>query len=322
MQFKPFTLVDNVECETHFTGGGEHPEVSERVTVIRDRLTSGVLNEMLTMVKTRPAERKDILAIHNESYLFRLEEAVFSGKLSVDHSDNQISYETFDVAMLSAGGGLTGIDLLEGDKADLVFCNMRPPGHHAESGSALGFCFFNNAAIAARYWQKKYNREKIFIIDWDAHHGNGIQSAFEEDSQVFYVSIHEHPTFSFPGTGYAEEKGIGEGKNSILNIPLSPGATDSAVLKAIVETITPAIENFQPDALIVAAGFDGHQLDDMSALSYSTNLYGQLGVYMSMWGQKYCRGKVLSILEGGYHLEALAASVEAYIAGLCAVPPE
>ena len=154
------------------------------------------------------------------------------------------------------------------------------------------------------------------IIDWDAHHGNGIQAAFEEDPEVFYVSLHEHPTFSFPGTGWAEETGTGPGKGTILNIPLSPGADDQVVLKAIRELVEPAVAAFQPEALIIAAGFDGAVQDDMSGLAYSAALYRELGRYAGAWGKRFCNGKVLTMLEGGYHLGSLAAGIEAYLLGL------
>jgi acetoin utilization deacetylase AcuC-like enzyme len=186
----------------------------------------------------------------------------------------------------------------------------------------MGFCFFNNAAIAARYWQQAYDRKRILILDWDAHHGNGIQAAFEDDPAVFYVSIHEHPTFSFPGTGWAEETGSGQGAGATLNVPLPPGAGDAMLLTALAETVEPAVVRFQPDAMIAAAGFDGHHGDDMSRLAYSTQLYGQLGKIMAGWADRFCQGRLLSVLEGGYHCECLADSVEAYLVGLTEARPQ
>jgi acetoin utilization deacetylase AcuC-like enzyme len=180
----------------------------------------------------------------------------------------------------------------------------------------MGFCFFNNVVIAAKYWQEVYGRKRILICDWDAHHGNGIQATLAEDPTIFYVSVHEHPTFSFPGTGWASETGIGAGKGANLNVPLPPGADDTMILKALSDTVGPAVARFQPDAVIVAAGFDGHHLDDMSRLAFSTQLYSQLGNIMAGWARRYCDGRVVSILEGGYHLESLAVSLEKYLQGL------
>ena len=311
----PLVLIDHPCYREHDTGGGLHPEVPGRVTAIRQRLAKSPLAALMTVYEPRPIHRADLLAVHDDSYLFRLEEACLAGQTSIDHTDNQICYESFDVALLSAAAGVTGIDLLENGKAKEVFCSVRPPGHHAERASALGFCFLNNVAIATRYWQRAYQHRRIFIIDWDAHHGNGIQSTFESDPDVCYASIHEHPTFSFPGTGYADERGLGPGVGTTLNVPLSPGADDRMVLEALTNRVRPLFDAFQPEALIVAAGFDAHRDDDMSGLAYSTALYEQLGIMMRRWGQR-CQGRVLSILEGGYHLESLPASVEAYLTGL------
>jgi len=314
--FKDICLVYDPKFLEHDTEGGEHPEIPQRLNVIKTQLENGPLKNCIDIILPQPATRDQVLKVHKDAYLMRFEEACLAGNLTLGHPDNRICYESFDIALLAAGSGLTGIDEVEKDNDKVVFCLVRPPGHHAEAALALGFCFLNNAAIAARYWQEKFNRKKIAIIDWDAHHGNGIQSAFEEDPSVFYISIHEHPTFSFPGTGYSAEKGIGAGAGYTLNIPLSPGAKDKDILEAIDERVEPALQSFAPDAIIIAAGFDGHVMDDMSGLSYSTKLYGQLGVKMDDFARRFCSGRMISILEGGYHLDALAASCEAYLAGL------
>jgi len=314
--FKKICLIYDPKFLEHDTEGGEHPEIPQRLKVIKKQLEKGVLRNHIKIVKPKPATRDQILKIHKDAYVMRFEEACLSGNLTLGHPDNRICYESFDIAFLAAGAGITGIDKIENNNDQIIFCLIRPPGHHAESALALGFCFFNNAAIAARYWQEKFNRKKIAIIDWDAHHGNGIQSAFEEDPSIFYISIHEHPTFSFPGTGYSAEKGIGAGAGYTLNIPLSPGSKDQDVLDVIEEKVEPALKSFEPEAIIVSAGFDGHIMDDMSGLSYSTKLYGQLGIKMDDFARRFCSGRMISILEGGYHLDALAASCEAYLAGL------
>ena len=176
---------------------------------------------------------------------------------------------------------------------------MRPPGHHAERARALGFCFLNNAVIAARHWQQAHGRRRVLVFDFDAHHGNGIQHAFEADPDVLYVSLHEHPTFSFPGTGYAEETGTGPGEGATLNIPLLPGARDAAALEALEERVDPAVRAFRPEAIVVAAGFDGHLLDDMSGLGYSTDLFRRLGRAVSLWAADLAGGRVPDAPRGG-----------------------
>ncbi len=314
-EFRRVDIISDPAFLEHVTGR-DHPESPERMTAILERLDRSPFAFSIRRVAPRSVEREFVSSVHNEAYLFRFEETCLSGREYFMHPDNRVCYETYRVALLSAGACLTGIDLIEDEGPALPFCCIRPPGHHAEAGLALGFCFLNNVAIAARYWQTRYGRRRIFILDWDAHHGNGIQEVFDEDPDVFYASIHEHPTFSFPGTGYADEDGNGAGKGATLNIPLAPGSGEREVLDALSCRVAPAIEAFGPEAFIVAAGFDGHVLDDMSGLSYTTRLYGQIGTYMSAWAERYCGGKVLTVLEGGYHLEALASSVEAYLAGL------
>ncbi|HSH14267.1 MAG TPA: histone deacetylase [Desulfurivibrionaceae bacterium] len=302
----------------HDTGGGEHPEVPARLGEIAQRLGECGAFRLETS-QPLAAERRWLREIHSENYLLRFEEAALAGHSYLSHPDNQLSYETYEIALLAAGGGLAGIDLVERAVSQApLFCSVRPPGHHAEAALALGFCFINNTAVAARYWQEKYRRRRVAIIDFDAHHGNGIQAAFEEDPEVLYISLHEHPTFSFPGTGYGEEIGTGLGKGATLNIPLLPGKGDAEVKSAFTNQIEPALAGFGPEALLVAAGFDGHRLDDMSGLAYSTELYGWLGGQIASLSRQHCGGRLVSILEGGYHLPSLGESVVQYCSGLVA----
>ncbi len=309
------TIVTDPAFDRHDTGGGEHPEVPERMQVITDRLRQSHFADGIGYLPTRPATRDQLLTFHTEAWLFRFEEAVLSGRTYIDHPDNQVCYESYDIAILSAGSGLVGVDAVEQAPGSVVFCQTRPPGHHCEPNQPYGFCFLNNCVIAARYWQQEYNRRRVCVFDFDAHHGNGIQTAFEEEAETSYISIHEHPSFSYPGTGWAEDRGIGEGKGTILNLPLPPGAGADQVLRQM-----PKIRNFldgmRPDALIIAAGFDAHRLDDMSGLAFTVDLYRQLGVFVRELACDYTEGRVLSILEGGYYLQKLGVCVEAYLSGL------
>lgn len=309
-------IVHSARLLDHDTGGGDHPEVAERLQTVDRRLQSGKLAPFLRYVEPERASHASVLAFHSESWLFRFEEEVLSGRSYIGHPDNQVCYESYDVALLSAGTGIKAVDLVEQGSRGPVFCATRPPGHHAEPNMSYGFCFLNNCVIAARYWQNRYGRRRVCVFDFDAHHGNGIQTAFEEDAETLYISIHEHPSFSYPGTGYAEETGMGEGEGTILNIPLLPGASDQMVIEALDGQVRAKLEQFGPEALIIAAGFDGHRLDDMSGLNYTTGLYSALGARISSWAREMCDGRVVSLLEGGYHLDALAESVEAYLTGL------
>lgn len=295
---------------------GVHPETRERVTAVCGRLRAGEFGPALIEHHPRTAGWETLLTAHDAEYLLRFEEAALSGREWFDHRDNQIGEASYQAALLAAGAGPTAIDLIEAGSAPAIFCAVRPPGHHAERSHALGFCFLNNAVIAARHWQKAHRRRRVLVFDFDAHHGNGIQHAFESDPDVLYVSLHEHPTFSFPGTGYAEETGTGPGEGATLNIPLLPGARDAAVLEALEDRIDPAVRAFRPEAIVVAAGFDGHLLDDMSGLGYSTHLFRRLGRAVSIWATDLTGGRVVTLLEGGYHLGALCDGVEQYISGL------
>lgn len=319
---KELTIITDSRYFDHDTGGFGHPENPVRLEVIMDSLIASPILPRLDFVSPQPASREQLLAVHGEDWLFRFEEQVLSGRSYIDHSDNQVCYDTYNVACLSAGAGVFGVDLLENGTARQVFCMVRPPGHHAEATQPYGFCFLNNCVIAARHWQRVYGRERILILDFDAHHGNGIQSAFEREAGTYYISVHEHPSFSYPGTGYADEHGLDQGRGTILNLPLKPGAGDAAVLDLFVRRIEPQIVAWRPDAIIVAAGFDGHRIDDMSGLLMSTEVYATLGGIIHRWGELYTGGKVLSILEGGYELAVLGQSVEAYVRGLLNVVDE
>ncbi len=310
------TIIDDQRYLLHDTGGDNHPEISARLQAIQQSLQSGTCYSSLAFVSPEMATRSHLMMAHDENWLFRFEEAVLAGQTFIDHTDNQICYESYDIASLAAGAGITAIDRIETEEGSNVFCLVRPPGHHAEYNIPFGFCFFNNCVVAARHWQGKYNKKRILVFDFDAHHGNGIQSAFEEEAGSYYISIHEHPSFSYPGTGYGDEFGIGEGKGSILNLPLSPGCGDSHVTKILKEIIPQKLEEWRPDAIIIAAGFDAHMDDDMSGLQYSTELYCTLGREIKSWADTYTDGKLLSILEGGYELSVLGDSVEAYVRGL------
>jgi acetoin utilization deacetylase AcuC-like enzyme len=310
------TLINDSRFLDHDTGG-DHPEIPARIQSILATLEQSDCFALLEQFGSRPAERQWLMSAHDEGWLFRFEEAVLSGKTFIDHPDNQIGYDSYDVATLAAGAGLTAIDLLEQQQAQQCFALVRPPGHHAERIRPFGFCFFNNCVVAARYWQQHYGRKRVVVFDFDAHHGNGIQSAFEREEDSLYISIHEHPSFSYPGTGYADEKGFAAGRGSILNLPLSPGAGDAQIL-ALLPAVEEKIAQWQPDAMIVAAGFDGHRADEMSGLLYSTEMFEKIGESVRSWSNLYCHGRLLSILEGGYELTVLGESVEAYVQGLLA----
>jgi acetoin utilization deacetylase AcuC-like enzyme len=224
--------------------------------------------------------------------------------------------DTYDAAFLAVGGILQTIDMMMEGEIDNAFCAVRPPGHHAERDHALGFCYFNNVAIAARYLQQKWQIEKIGIIDFDVHHGNGTQHIFEQDSSVFYYSIHEHPTFAFPGTGREFEFGSGPGYGYTKNNPVLPGQGDAEYTALVEETLVKDFERFQPGFVLVSAGFDGHKDDDMSDMNLSTAWYSWVIKRIMEIADRHCNGRIVSVLEGGYCLRRLPELARNHVAAL------
>jgi acetoin utilization deacetylase AcuC-like enzyme len=288
----------------HKTGPG-HPESPERLAAIHRALEESDLLPNLVPIPATPAKMKWIEKVHSPRYIYRFEEACMLDLGELDNADNQISPQTFDTAVLAVGGILNAVDLVMQKKIDNAFCAVRPPGHHAEENRALGFCFFNNIAIAARYLQIQWKAARVGIIDFDAHHGNGTQRIFDEDPKVFYYSIHEHPSFAYPGTGREFERGSGPGLGTALNSTILPGQGDDEFKRRIVNDLIPAFEEFMPEVILVSAGFDGHTSDDMSGINLSNEIFSWLMKIILRLADQYCEGRLVSILEGGYSLTAL-----------------
>ncbi|MDJ0622770.1 MAG: histone deacetylase [Desulfocapsaceae bacterium] len=299
----------------HVTFNG-HPESHYRLIAILDGLKQNGLLEKLIPIGPEPANQRWIEATHNIHYIMRFEEACIAGFPDFEHQDNSICRETYDVALLAVGGVLKAIDSMMAGDVDNAFCAVRPPGHHAEQDRALGFCYFNNVAIGARYLQQNYGIKRVGIIDFDVHHGNGTQKIFEDDDSVFYYSIHEHPSFAFPGTGREFEKGTGAGETYTLNTPILPGRGDMDYRKKLTTDMIPAFKNFQPEVMLLSAGFDGHSADLMSEINLSTEGYKFISRTILNLVNKYCEGRVVSVLEGGYNLDVLPGLVADHIRAL------
>jgi len=288
----------------HDTGPG-HPESPERLKAICQGIKDADLLSKLTIIQASRADLKWIETVHAKHYIERFEAACRAGNSMLDYPDNQMCAETFETALLAVGGVLDAAGRVMTGKLDNVFCAVRPPGHHAEYDHAMGFCYFNNAAIAARYLQIEWGIQRVGIVDFDVHHGNGTQHIFEEDPDVFYYSIHQHPTFAFPGTGRAFETGSGEGDGSTRNYPVLPGDGDKEYLGLIQRDLIPVIEAFSPEVIIVSAGFDAHVDDDMSDIKLSTQGYTRIMERIVALAELYSNGRVISVLEGGYCLKRL-----------------
>lgn len=293
--------------------GEDHPEAPERVQVAYRGIEEGKLLENLILIKAVRAEEKWVEAVHSKDYVARLKDACTCGMEEFEHPDNQMCSETFEVVMLAVGGICATLKLLMEGKLDNAFCCVRPPGHHAETARALGFCYLNNVAVAARYLTREWGIQRVGIIDFDAHHGNGTQEIFESDPSVFYYSIHEHPSFSFPGTGRDFDKGSAAGEGFTLNTPVIPGMGDRKYRELIQRDLIPAFESFEPQVILVSAGFDAHTDDEMSSMKLSTEGFSWIMERIVEMGDKLAGGRIVSILEGGYCLERLPELVRNHV---------
>ncbi len=294
----------------HDTGVG-HPEKPERVTAAMAHLETLSWTNQLLRLAPRPADPQWIEMIHSYTYMRRAAAACSDGLPYLDSMDVAISRRSYDVALLAAGASLVLADHMMAGEIQNGFALVRPPGHHAENDTALGFCLFNNVAILARYLQKQYGLDKIAIVDWDVHHGNGTQHTFESDPSVMYISTHQYPFY--PGTGAATEQGEGRGKGSVVNCPMSAGATDSAYERAFTERIMPALDQFAPQAVLISAGFDAHAEDPLAQIQLSTEAFAWMSRQLLEVADRHAGGRVISLLEGGYNLSRIGECVATHL---------
>ncbi len=300
--------------------GDYHPETAGRVDAVYDGIQKAGLLPLLRLITPRPAEMQWIHAVHEAEYVRRFESLCSSGCTTIDYPDNQMCSCSFEIARLAVGGVLQAVDLLMEGEIDNAFCAVRPPGHHAEAGKAMGFCYFNNVAIAARYLQRKWGIERVAIVDFDVHHGNGTQHIFEADPSVYYYSMHEHPSFAFPGTGRAFETGSGAGTGFTRNHPMLPGRGDREYEKIMDEDFLPVFDAFNPQVVLVSAGFDAHEEDDMSGISLTTAGFSRIMQTITEMARRHADGRLISVLEGGYNLKRLGELAANHVAILLGRP--
>ncbi len=304
----------------HDAGAG-HPERRDRLIAVMEFLKRQSWFSAFERLTPHPAARDWIESIHAHRYVDRVEQACRQGLPYLDVFDVGISAESYEVAKLAVGGVLTLADSVVKRTVDNGFALVRPPGHHAEHDLALGFCLFNNIAIVARYLQRQHGLEKIAILDWDVHHGNGTQHSFEEDASVLYISLHQYPFY--PGTGSRSETGKGKGQGATLNCPMPAGAGDEAYREAFTEQILPKLHAFQPQAVLISAGFDAHAADPLAQINLSTPFYGWMTARLLEIADQYAEGRLMSMLGGGYSLDVLPRCVGAHLTVLAGVvsPP-
>jgi acetoin utilization deacetylase AcuC-like enzyme len=301
------SLVRDEKFQEHLTPD-LHPESPKRLAAIDKAFHESALEQNVEQLQPRAATMDEICLVHSPAYVETLgkdSERAKKGRFVQLDADTFMSPNTLDTAMLAAGAGLVAVDSVKDDGFQSSFVAVRPPGHHALRAKSMGFCLFNNVALAARYAQKQLGLKRVFIIDWDVHHGNGTQEAFYEDPSVFFVSMHQYPFW--PGTGWFEEDGRGEGRGFNMNIPLPEATGDRGYLHAWDQLIKPACLEFQPDLLLLSAGYDAHQMDPLGQQRISTSGYAMLSQRLVDLSQM-TGAKVVAFLEGGYNVKSLSES--------------
>jgi acetoin utilization deacetylase AcuC-like enzyme len=294
--------------------GPNHPERPERLITIVERLEKKGLLKNLLRLKPMPASLEWITKVHTAEFVERVKSCCQAGTGYIDSPDTPASRRSYEAALNAVGGVQVAIDAVVEGRITNAFCAIRPPGHHALRDKAMGFCLFNNIAIAAKYIQKQHKFGKVLIVDWDVHHGNGTQAIFYRDPTVYYFSVHQSPLY--PGTGSAREKGEGQGLGFTRNVPLEAGCGDPDYQKAFTEHLEPAAASFKPDFVLISAGFDAAKGDLLGGMNLTPEGYAGLTRMVKQIAERYCRGRLVSVLEGGYNLDRLAACVEAHVRAL------
>jgi len=307
-----FIGIDEI-FERHEPGPG-HPESPARGEAVRAALAPFLEREGVERIALREATREELERVHEGGYIDLVEREVGEGRLDLSTGDTAISERSYEVALLASGMACAAVDLVMGGDAERAFCGLRPPGHHASQARGMGFCLFNHVAVAARHAQAAHGAERVAIIDWDVHHGNGTQDIFYEDGSVFFFSSHQSPWY--PGTGAAAERGEGEGRGSTLNLPLAARSGMVELAVGFDGALLPALEKFRPDLVLISAGFDSREGDPLGQLRLKDEDFVALTERLGELAARHCGGRIVSLLEGGYLIEGLSKAVAAHVGAL------
>ncbi len=303
-------LVADARVKKHYTGP-EHPEQAARFSAVMNRLEWSGLTHDLTRLPSRLATDDELALVHTRPYLALVDKEVAEKRHHLSTGDTGICPESAEVARLAAGSVLSAVDALFARFVQNAFCVVRPPGHHASAAKGMGFCLFNNIAVAARYACHKHSAERVLIVDWDVHHGNGTQDIFYDDGQVLFFSTHQSPWY--PGTGAKNETGAGKGAGKIINCPFPAGSGRTEIADAFRHHLLPAAAAFKPDLVLISAGFDSRINDPLGHFLVTDADFKELTGMLLDFAAKHCNGRVVSVLEGGYNLEGLASAAEAHV---------
>lgn len=315
----PIGLIYDRRFLDHDTGD-VHPECPARLNVIMESLREEGLLDQLVPLPFRQAKAEEIALVHEPAYVDLIRMVCDEGFTGLGGGDTKLCEKSYDVAALAVGGVMAACDAVMAGTVRRAFCAVRPPGHHAEADRVMGFCLFNNVAVAAERLVRNHGLERVAIVDFDAHHGNGTQHIFEERADVLYISIHERPgSIRFPGTGKETETGTGNGSGFTLNVPLSRGAGEAEYRDAFDRQILPRLEDYRPEFLLLSSGFDALAADTISHLRLEPESYRWMTSELIKLADQCVQGRVVSVLEGGYHLDYLGRSVAGHVENL--VPP-
>ena len=306
-------LVYHADYLSHDTGM-QNPERPERLQASITALQASGFWADLHQIEANSVTIEQICYAHAQEHVDRVKQHC-EDSIPLDY-DTPTSPASYDIARLSTGGLLRIADAVVAGSVSNAFALVRPPGHHATPNRAMGFCLFNNVAIAARYLQREHGVGRVAIIDWDVHHGNGTQDIFYDDPSVFFFSAHQVPLY--PGTGMANETGTDGAVGTTLNIPMRPGSEPSDYIEVFQNTLKPALLDFSPDFLIISAGFDAHRLDPLAAINMTADGFASLTDILCEIAAETCEGRLISALEGGYDLKGLSESVVAHVGRLMA----
>ena len=309
----PTAFVFDIQCKNHLTGRG-HPERPERLDAVLKGLHGANLLDRLQRLKPESCPDDVIKHCHTEQYLDIVKRDIAAGLGQLTTGDTTICGHTLESARLSAGGVLTAVDAVLNQKAANAFCALRPPGHHACPNRGMGFCVFSNVAIGVRYAQQKYGVGKVLIVDWDVHHGNGTQDVFYDDGSVFFFSTHQSPWY--PGTGARDETGRGRGLGTTMNATFGAGAGRREILGAFADQLVPAAAKFSPEMVFISAGFDSRLGDPLGQFRLVDEDFADLTRIMLQIAHDHAEGRLVSVLEGGYHLDGLGKGVAAHVGAL------
>ena len=320
----------------HLTGS-HHPERPDRIRAVHRAVREAGLLEspdpfpefdaefgemqpatdrLVELPQPQAAGVDDLCLVHPRQHVDRVRRVCENGGGVLDQGDTPVGPASYEIALLAAGAVVQCSDAVASGKVRRAFAAVRPPGHHAEPNRAMGFCLFSNAAIAARHLQKVHGVGRVAIIDFDVHHGNGTQACFEDDPTVYYVSLHQHPRTCYPGTGHEWERGTGRGEGFTLNIPFRPGCGDEEYRDALEQRVLPELDKFRPEMLLISAGFDAHRDDPLAQMELSEAFFGEMTRTLVACADRHCKGRVVSVLEGGYDLRALGRSVVQHLFAL------